>query len=461
MLGTMGGILRAAKGPPDYKTVSSVKNQAIAGANTGLLNDFSTSGEGQNQAFNDYIARYMANQPGAEKATGQEVGSIDQFYNGAMANQLAQLRAQRGQAMTRAAQLASQQALGSLNRSKVASQGGSSSYNARMAQGALTPIQVQAALDDANQSRADLGYITQNQLGLAGRRNAMNASQAEASSGLIPQQQRLAALKDRTGVLSGITNIDQANTFYGLQQDPNVAADIFDSMDSGMGNLVGMVGSLAGSAGGGMMGMRKGGLVRGPGTATSDSIPIRVSKGEYVLPAEVVHMTGVLPLLERVRKIALKHREEREMYHHHITGLCPRDDCKPKGKAKGGLVRGYASGGMTGGGGGANMSGTFAAAQSLQDRAGRDLIPVWSTGASMIPAEGQAPAGGGGGLSRPPRTAPMPPSGVSGGNVTQGPYTNMSNWSDVPVDWQRWSNQTADYYSNPKSPGYIAPGTYE
>lgn len=37
----------------------------------------------------------------------------------------------------------------------------------------------------------------------------------------------------------------------------------------------------------------EGGIVRGPGSETSDSIPIRVSDGEYVIPAEVVKKKGV------------------------------------------------------------------------------------------------------------------------------------------------------------------------
>lgn len=36
----------------------------------------------------------------------------------------------------------------------------------------------------------------------------------------------------------------------------------------------------------------KGGPVRGPGTGTSDSVPIRVSTGEYVIPAKVVKAKG-------------------------------------------------------------------------------------------------------------------------------------------------------------------------
>ncbi len=148
-MGFLGGVLRATAGPPQFSTVSSVKNKAIADANSATLSQFGTAAAGENQALGSYISDYMANQPAARQATAQETGAIGSFYNGAMSNQLAQLRTQRSKAMTDAANLASQQALGSLNKSRVASEGGTGSYNARLAQGALTPIRVQAALDDA------------------------------------------------------------------------------------------------------------------------------------------------------------------------------------------------------------------------------------------------------------------------------------------------------------------------
>lgn len=53
------------------------------------------------------------------------------------------------------------------------------------------------------------------------------------------------------------------------------------------------------SGGGG--GYSRGGLIHGPGTGTSDSVPavgsnrepIRVSNGEYIVPADVVRHKGV------------------------------------------------------------------------------------------------------------------------------------------------------------------------
>ena len=45
---------------------------------------------------------------------------------------------------------------------------------------------------------------------------------------------------------------------------------------------------------------REGGHVRGPGTSTSDSIPARLSDGEFVLPTDTVRKVGVRRLQDLV-----------------------------------------------------------------------------------------------------------------------------------------------------------------
>lgn len=52
---------------------------------------------------------------------------------------------------------------------------------------------------------------------------------------------------------------------------------------------------------------RGGGGVKGPGTATSDSIPALLSNGEYVLNAEATKMIGI-KTLDRVNREGLKAR---------------------------------------------------------------------------------------------------------------------------------------------------------
>lgn len=70
-----------------------------------------------------------------------------------------------------------------------------------------------------------------------------------------------------------------------------IAEELFGSMKSGSGGAGGLGGLIAGFFK--AVGFARGGYVSGPGTATSDSIPARLSAGEYVLRAEAVRRVGV------------------------------------------------------------------------------------------------------------------------------------------------------------------------
>lgn len=55
-----------------------------------------------------------------------------------------------------------------------------------------------------------------------------------------------------------------------------------------------------GHASGGVVKKAGGGLVEGPGTETSDSVPALLSRGEFVVRASSVRKPGILPLLQRI-----------------------------------------------------------------------------------------------------------------------------------------------------------------
>jgi lambda family phage tail tape measure protein len=67
-----------------------------------------------------------------------------------------------------------------------------------------------------------------------------------------------------------------------------IAEELFGGMNKGGGGLGGLISGLFQWAG-----FASGGYVTGPGTTTSDSIPARLSAGEYVLRAEAVRRVGV------------------------------------------------------------------------------------------------------------------------------------------------------------------------
>lgn len=75
-----------------------------------------------------------------------------------------------------------------------------------------------------------------------------------------------------------------------------IAARAVLQMGQGQGQAAMPMGQMQNFAAGGEVGpgdyAGQGGKVVGPGTGTSDSVPIRVSTGEYVIPAHVVKMKG-------------------------------------------------------------------------------------------------------------------------------------------------------------------------
>jgi hypothetical protein len=78
-------------------------------------------------------------------------------------------------------------------------------------------------------------------------------------------------------------------------------------------------------------------LIRGPGTSTSDSIPARLSDGEFVVRAAVVKQPGVLEHLLELNNMELTQLRRRGF----------------RGFAEGGLVE---VGGTGGGNGGAELT---------------------------------------------------------------------------------------------------------
>jgi len=64
-----------------------------------------------------------------------------------------------------------------------------------------------------------------------------------------------------------------------------------------------IVGAIPGFSGGGRAaGRAEGGLISGPGTATSDSIPARLSRGEFVMRAAAVQQPGMLEALDAINR---------------------------------------------------------------------------------------------------------------------------------------------------------------
>lgn len=158
------------------------------------------------------------------------------------------------------------------------------------------------------------------QAAMAGGQAALGGAQAANNAQLQANQQASSGYTTAGGILQGAAST--GNQMYGNQINAWNAANQAQAAESaGFGSLIGAglgaFGSFAGSgagsaalaammADGGEVGNERGqrtarGMIRGPGTSTSDSIAainrhtgerIALSDGEYVIPADVVRRKG-------------------------------------------------------------------------------------------------------------------------------------------------------------------------
>lgn len=92
-----------------------------------------------------------------------------------------------------------------------------------------------------------------------------------------------------TSSVADAANADTSDSGVG---DAGVGDGTSGDSSSGVGDS-GNSGGTGAAGGDGSTGYSRGGSVRGQGTGTSDSIPANLSKGEYVIPADVVQSLGV------------------------------------------------------------------------------------------------------------------------------------------------------------------------
>lgn len=129
------------------------------------------------------------------------------------------------------------------------------------------------------------------------------------------------AMAGFTGSIQG-NDPTSADTGVGSAPDiGTVGGDVGASSDVGGADADGSAGSSSGDAGdagdaggsdSGGDGYTEGGSISGPGSATSDSIPISVSDGEFVMNAEAVKAFG--PIIEHMNNLGRKMMDKKSGY---------------------------------------------------------------------------------------------------------------------------------------------------
>jgi hypothetical protein len=168
--------------------------------------------------------------------------------------------------------------------------------------------QLARAAQEAAAATGDPELVAQaEQLALAVGQIGVSVAQASNSFARFRDQAEQGALQSLTDFFT--TGIQQAESFADAFRE--LARSVIDSLQRIAAEalatqiITGLGGFFGGgaNAAGGSVAASGGGLVRGPGTGTSDSINARVSDGEYIVRAAAVRQRGVLGLLQRINSM--------------------------------------------------------------------------------------------------------------------------------------------------------------
>lgn len=272
-LGDLIGDVGSAFGDKGQtNVVSRTKNPALQQRIDLGLADYDTVRSGGESALKDYITKYFANEAASKTRTGEEIGNLDRYFNGGVANDLSGMRNRAYTDALSAGDLGSRFLLRNY-KSSVAGQDGmpSSTYFARAVMPSLYDIQTHAALARDAAERGDWGMLENARLGLTGQRNAL--ANAQAGYGLVPENVRRQMYGQNLGYLGQIGQLDQANKFYGLEYSPS-ASEMAGKIVGDVGNTAMQLysgGLMGGDMGGSGLGSMFGG--GGGGTKTGNTVP--------------------------------------------------------------------------------------------------------------------------------------------------------------------------------------------
>jgi len=215
-----------ASGPNNpFGTISNVKSKAVDDRLGGLFKSFDELGKANQDSLAKYSGAVDEATPAINRATGSDTGNIDFVSGNGLSDMLATIRNHRAQALGQVVQrsLGDSKRMLSSNQLTMGGGGralGTGSYMQGLALSKAADINAKAAMDDAEQERADQNFITQSKLGSVGQRQNLALIPSQANLlGVTERQKMLAGLSSSLGQL-GSQNL--TNTFYGIAKHPGI-----------------------------------------------------------------------------------------------------------------------------------------------------------------------------------------------------------------------------------------------
>ena len=224
-MSSLGGLVTAIGGATGdkgtYSLLDLTKSQPIQGALDSLISNYTGQTAQDSTDLNQFIKNWVSGQGQAQQNTGEETQAIDRYYNGDVARQLADLRAQQSQLGNQSVAQALAYQRGNQNRSLVAGGGGGGSYTNRLALDTAGNLNLQNALLNVGQERSDVNAVNTAQTNLVGQRQSL--ANALAQRPLVPAQASQDILGGNIQDLNQLTAISNANNMFGAQYNPSMA----------------------------------------------------------------------------------------------------------------------------------------------------------------------------------------------------------------------------------------------
>lgn len=205
----------------DPKTIRNVKSPEVNSRLNTLFGDWTGAHAAGRDALSDYVTSFYAKEPTNRARTGQETANIDRYFSGAADTELTQMRDRAYRDQVAADDLASKFLLRNYKTSIAGEEGRPrGDYFARAVMPGIYDVQTRAALARDAAERSDWAALENAKLSLTGRRTALD--DALMSRRFMPWEAEQRVLGGDTAALSGLSQIDQANTFYGLKNRPGI-----------------------------------------------------------------------------------------------------------------------------------------------------------------------------------------------------------------------------------------------
>lgn len=199
-----------------YDTISNIKNPDIQAQINRALSGFSKRASDYNNRYDEFLNKFSQAADTQQKIATQEGEAVGDYFDGEMQARLDKILGGYKSAIGDLTGRLESSVYRNDDLYGMQNEGGMSSYRDRLIADQIAKINERSAEAVANREYDQLQWLEGQKQNLLGQRGEQQ--QALTQFEMLPEQYRGAMDQQLLNYLSGVTNLDQANTFYGVQR---------------------------------------------------------------------------------------------------------------------------------------------------------------------------------------------------------------------------------------------------